>query len=390
MTHIAFLIPTVDRIGGAEQQVLLLAQGLARRNRMVSVIALSGTGGGAEARLRSQGVEFLSLHMRRGMADPRGWIQLRHWIKAHQPDVVHAHLPHAVLMARFSRFVAPVRVLVETIHSPAAGGLLRRFAYRLSAGQPDAIAAVSRAAAEPWLAREMLAEAQLAIIPNGIDLEHWRYDSGLRLAARQRLGLCDEFVWLAVGRLDPVKDHATLIRAFAGLAARARLLIVGAGPLESALRREADELCIGGKVRFFGFQSDVLPWIQAADAFVLSSRWEGLPMAFLEAAACQVPAVFTDIPAMRELFPDRSDRPVVPVGDPAALAAAMNATMETSERERRALGETSRKTVAARYSFSSVLDRWDQTYCTLLALKAHPSRSGVAPSTLRGRTFQLQ
>ena len=67
--HIAFLIPTLDRIGGAEQQVILLARSLARRGRRVSVIALSGTGGDAAADLQSNGIAFVSLRMRKGLAD---------------------------------------------------------------------------------------------------------------------------------------------------------------------------------------------------------------------------------------------------------------------------------------------------------------------------------
>lgn len=388
--HIALLIPTLDRIGGAEQQVILLARSLVRRGWRVSVIALSGTGGDAAVDLQSNGIAFVSLHMRKGLADPRGWIQLHHWIKRNHPDALHSHLPHAVLIARWSRWLAPFRILVETIHSPATGGPLRRFAYRISARQPDAVTAVSHAAAEPWPARRMVQEAQLAIIPNGIDLDHWKLDPKIRRAMRQKLGLGNEFAWLSIGRLDPVKDHATLLRAFARLSSGARLLVAGAGPLESKLRQLTATLGLESRVQFLGFQRDVLPWMQAADAFVLTSRWEGLPVAFLEASSCQLPAVCTDIPAIRELVSDVSGHTLVPVGDSVALAGAMNAMMALPEPDRCALGQQMRHSVATRFSLPSVVDQWEEIYRALLALKPQPTRSGIAPSTSLRSTLQLQ
>jgi len=94
MSHVALIVPGLDRIGGAERQVILLAGGLVKRGWRVSVVALSGTGGNAAAELVSAGVDFLSLEMRKGLADPRGWIRFHRWLKQEQPDVVHAHLPH--------------------------------------------------------------------------------------------------------------------------------------------------------------------------------------------------------------------------------------------------------------------------------------------------------
>lgn len=388
--HIAFLIPTLDRIGGAERQVCLLANGLSSRGWQVSVIALSGSGGDAAAELSSRGIAFLSLHMRKGLADPRGWILLHYWIQRNQPDVLHSHLPHAVLMGRLSRFLTPFRILVETIHSPATGSLVLRSAYRLSRAQPDAITAVSRAAAEPWLDQRLVQEAQLTVIPNGIDLGGWRRDPQLRSATRQSLSLRDEFAWLSVGRLDPVKNHAMLLCALAKLPTHARLIVAGAGPLAGALQSQAAELGIQGKVRFPGFQTDVLPLMQAADAFVLTSHWEGLPMAFLEAASCELPAVVTDIPAMRELAPERSAQTLVPVDDSDALAAAMRAMMGLSECDRVLVGKELRESVAGQFSLEVVLNRWEQTYRDLLAARPQRSRSGLATSVPRGKTFQLQ
>ena len=141
--HIAYLIPTIDRIGGAERQLIHLATGMAHRNYRVTVIALAGSGGHSAQDLSAGNVSFLSLEMRHGLFDPRGWTRLRRWIASAKPDVLHAHLPHAALMARTIRLLAPVRVVIDTIHSPATGSIARRYSYRLTSGLPDVVTAVS-------------------------------------------------------------------------------------------------------------------------------------------------------------------------------------------------------------------------------------------------------
>ena len=130
MSHAALLIPTLDRLGGAERQLILLARGLSGRGWRVSVVALSGSGGAAAEELRGCGVAFLSLGMRKGLADPRGWIRFHRWLRKARPDVVHAHLPHAAWLARWSRLAVPAPVFLDTLHSSSTGGRGRRFGYR--------------------------------------------------------------------------------------------------------------------------------------------------------------------------------------------------------------------------------------------------------------------
>src|SRR4051794_11126095 len=100
MNHVAFVIPTLDRIAGAERQVVLLATSLIKRHWQVSIIALSGTGGDAVGELDDAGATFMSLEMRKGLMDPRGWFRFNRWLKRERPDIIHAHLPHAAWLAR--------------------------------------------------------------------------------------------------------------------------------------------------------------------------------------------------------------------------------------------------------------------------------------------------
>jgi glycosyltransferase involved in cell wall biosynthesis len=368
--HVAMVIPTLDRIAGAERQVMLLAAGMCRRGWRVTVVVLSGACRSAADELCEAGVQFLSLGMRKGLADPRGWTRFIGWLRREKPDVVHAHLPHAAWLARWSRLFAPAPVVIDTLHSSSTGGVGRHLGYRLSRGLPHRVTAVSHSVAESHLAMRMVRRQTMTVLPNGVDVDEWRPDENLRAEVRRELGLEDEFLWLAVGRLDMVKDYPTLLKAMAAVPAPARLVIAGRGPLLNNLARLSAHLGLNERVKFLGFEKSIRRWLQAADGFVLASRWEGLPMALLEAAAFGLPSVATDVPGSREVVLDGETGTLVPPLDASALAWAMTAMMRTPAEARRCMGARARQRVVEQFSLASSLDRWEDLYCDLLSSKS--------------------
>jgi glycosyltransferase involved in cell wall biosynthesis len=345
---------------------MLLAKALRKRGWRVSVVALSGSGRNAATELAEAGVKFFSLEMRKGLADPRGWLRFNRWLRRERPEVVHAHLPHAAWLSRWSRLIAPVPVLIDTLHSSSTGGWGRRFGYRISRRLPDCVTAVSNGVAEAHVNARMARAEALAIISNGIDAEQWRPDAQARAEVRRELGLTDEFLWLAAGRLEPVKDYPAMLKAMRAAPEPARLLIAGSGPMEQELRTLAARLGLNGRVRFLGFRNDLVRWMQAADAFVLSSRWEGLPMGLLEAAACALPAVATDVPGSREALAEGETGWLAPANDMAALARAMARMAQMPAAERRAMGERARRRAAEKFGLDTVASQWEKLYTELL------------------------
>ena len=378
MSHVALVIPGFGRIGGAERQVILLARGLCQRGWRVSVVALSGSGGESAAELTKAGIGFKSLGMRKGLADPRGWLRFNHWLRREKPDVVHAHLPHATWLARWSRLAAPSRALVDTLHTSSTGTRGRQLGYRWSGWLTDKVTAVSQAVAEAYFYAQMVTADKLAVLPNGGDVDAWRPDAAVRKALRNELNLEDEFLWLAVGRLDAVKDYPILLWAMVEVPESAQLVIVGSGPLEGELLRLSTRLGLERRVRFIGFERDVLHWMQTADGFVLSSRLEGLPMGLLEAAACALPAVATDVPGTHEVIVDGETGWLAPTGDAAALAEAMTRLMQTLPEKRRTMGQRARQNVIDRFSLKAVLEQWEALYNELLTRNPKPVRRGRA------------
>src|SRR6185503_8686766 len=117
-----------------------------------------------------------------------------------KPDVLHSHMVHANLMARALRLVTPVPVLVSTIHNIYEGGPLWMAAYRLTNRLVDGMTIISEAAADRFIREGIIPRDLLRVIPNGVDPEPFRAVSGAERAdMRRRLGLRQEFAWLAVG-----------------------------------------------------------------------------------------------------------------------------------------------------------------------------------------------
>lgn len=369
--HIAMVIPTLDAIGGAERQVILLAKELAARGNRVTIVALSGTGIAIGDELSQAGIAFVSLGMRKAWIDPRGWQRYLRWARRNRPDILHSHLPHGTLFARWARLVAPVRVQIDTLHTSRSGGRVQRLGYRVSAFLNNAVTCVSAVVADSAAGAGIALRQYLKILPNGVPLPRLEPEPGV---ASDSQG--EPFRWIAVGRLAPVKDYPTMLRAFAKLPGASLLQIVGSGPEESVLRSLAIQLKIDHRVDFSGFQSDVFPLLRAADAFVLSSRWEGLPVAVLEAAAAGLPVVVTNGPGTREAMLPGETGILVPVGNSAALAEAMASVMNMPGEQRRAMGTRGRKFVEEQFSLDTVVDRWERFYTELLQSRPRPSRRG--------------
>jgi glycosyltransferase involved in cell wall biosynthesis len=383
VTHVAFVIPGIDKLGGAERQVISLAEGLAQRQWCVSVLALSGTGGDAARELMAAGVGFLSLRMRKGIADPCGWIALERWIRRERPDILHAHLPHGAWMARGARLCTPVRVVIDTVHTSATGNRARRMGYRMTGWLSDRVTAVSQAAAAACVDSRTVRTKRVLILPNGIDVETWKPDPAVSAQMRGELRLTDEFLWFAAGRLESVKDYPAMLRAFAGLPKSAHLVVAGGGAQETALRRLVENLGIAPRVRFLGFAWDVRRWMQAADGFVLSSLWEGLPISLLEAGACGLPCVATAVAGTREVVADGRTGCLAQPQDVDSLGRAMARLMQMRPESRLAMGMNARQNIVEQFSLSSVLDRWEALYSELLEANRNPRRSA---SSLGGRT----
>jgi glycosyltransferase involved in cell wall biosynthesis len=359
-------------MGGADSQLLSAAHGMRSRGHEVRIVSLTRLGPmGLEA--QRAGIPTESLEMRRGVPDPRGLVRLARLVRSWRPDVLHSHMVHANLMARVLRLITPVPVMVSTIHNIYEGGRLWMAAYQLTNALVDHVTIVSQAAADRFVRERIVPRSLLTVIPNGVDTEQFRRISReTGRSVRQSLGLEQEFVWLAVGRFEIAKDYPNMLRGFSRVRERfphAVLLLVGRGSLQSETERLAQSLALGSGVRFLGVRDDVAQVMSAADGYVMSSAWEGMPMVLLEAAAAGLPIVATRVGGNHEVVRDGESGFVVPPRDHEVLGRAMLQLMELSETERRSMGDRGRDVIRAHYGLNRVVERWEELYRDVLARK---------------------
>ena len=374
------LIVTGLNRGGAETQIFHLAVGLRSRGWEVRVVSMLN-GGTMSDQFRETGIPLHELGMYRGIPDLRAILRLRRIIQEFRPDVVHSHMVHANLLARMTRLTCSMPALVATIHSVTEGRRWTEIAYRVTDSIGDLTTIICNAAAERYVKVGSVPSERLKVVVNGLPVEQFHRDPKSRATIRRQLGIQDDFVWLAVGRFDPPKDYANLINAVARLRSkRSRLLIAGDGPLRSDIEKLASELKVSARICFLGIRKDIPSLMTAADGYVMSSAWEGLPMVLLEAGASGLPVVATNVGGNAEVVRDGISGYLVPPSDPIDLALVLEKMEQTPPLERAAMGQAGRDLVVAHYSMSSVLDEWESIYRALINKAPHLEYAQVATS----------
>ncbi|MEU5465870.1 glycosyltransferase [Streptomyces althioticus] len=304
-------------VGGAEQQLRLLLRHLPVD---CDVVTLTNPGPVAEG-LRADGVRVLHLGMA-GNRDVGVLPRLVRVIRSGGYDLVHTHLYRACVYGRLAARVAGVRAVVATEHSlgdsQMEGRALTqgvRALYLASERLGSATVAVSPTVADR-LKRWGVPAPRIEVVPNGIELDRFRFDPERRERTRRRLGLPDgAFVVGGVGRLARGKRFDVLVRALARLPEDCWLLLVGGGPEEHLLRRTAHEAGVSGRVLFTGERPAVpdgspgpdLPSLTSAmDLFASPSTEEAFGLAAVEALAAGLPVLHGSCPAIEDLPPDAS------------------------------------------------------------------------------------
>jgi glycosyltransferase involved in cell wall biosynthesis len=312
--NIAHVVDSME-MGGAEKLTATLCRLQRDRGHSASVHCLYEVGVLGED-LRAEGFAVILhrpstfFHLVRGL-----YRSFRH----SRPDVVHCHNATAAIIAAFPARLAGVKTVIVTRHGLVKPPyqIRRELKFALASRWCDWIVAVCEGTRTNLLAAPFAARDRIIHIYNGAT------PANIRAVPQQKKG----FTLLYVGRLAPLKDHATLLEAVARTRAHhpgLQLWIVGDGPLELSLRKLTHELGLNDNVTFFGEQADVSPFMLAADLLVSSSVTEGLPVSLLEAMSVGLPALVTDVGGMGEIARLSGAVTLVPSSDPQGMAAALS------------------------------------------------------------------
>jgi sugar transferase (PEP-CTERM/EpsH1 system associated) len=368
--HVLFAL----RMGGAELGVVKLANGLTH-SRVTTAICSCKPSDSLKTRLAPE-VSLIEFDRRDGQ-DPRLVLQLARLFRRERPDIVHTHSWGTLLEGFVAARLAGVPHVVHgehgTMEMRGRSVWLQRWAWK----RADRVLSVSSRLAESMSAHVRYPLDRIRVIRNGIDTD--RFSPEHRLSARAALGFdTDDVVVGTAGRLVPVKDHATLLRALGSLRSRGRrfkALIAGEGPLREPLLAAAEDEKLTGSVQFLGARDDIERVLAACDVFVLSSVSEGLSNTILEAMASGVAVVATHVGGADELVEDGRTGLLVPPSNPNRLAEAIESLLSDAPR-RRAMGLAGRQRARQEFSLERMVAAYEALYSGLVD-GPRPSRSGT-------------
>jgi glycosyltransferase involved in cell wall biosynthesis len=298
-------------------------------------------------------------------------LELTRIFLAEKPDIVHTHSSKAGILGRLAAVLSGVPVVVHTYHGfgfhdrqPAFVKNLYVILERLCARFTDALVFVSKAniayAADhgivhPQDAVLIRSGVKLAGLPAPVDAAKLKMSAGIGM---------HKLLVVSVGNLKPQKNADDFVSAAASVLAEvpeARFVFLGDGPQRRALEARAFTLGLEGKVLFLGWRRDTAEWLAAADVFVLTSLWEGLPRSLVEAMKSGLPAVCYATDGVTDLIRNGENGFMVEPGDHAALAARVTALLK-DEPQRKALGGAAASSIGPEFDIDGMVRSQEALY----------------------------
>lgn len=375
---VAHLVTRLD-LGGAQQNTLHTVRHLNRA--FFEPLLICGPGGmlDDEARADPSFRMIFVDSLQRDISpihDLLALLELTRIFLAEKPDILHTHSSKAGILGRLAAALAGVPVVVHTYHgfgfhdrqpSPVKG--LYVLLERLCARFTDALVFVSRAniayAAEHSIARPeeaVLIRSGVALsgLPAPVDAAKLKMSAGV--------GMHKPLV-VSIGNLKPQKNVGDLLEA-AALSLRdvpeARFVFIGDGPQRRALEARAFALGLNDRFIFLGWRRDAAQWLAAADVFAMTSLWEGLPRALVEAMKSGRPAVCYATDGVLDLIKDGENGFTVAPGDHAALAARVTALLKDAPLRKR-IGEAAASAIGPDFDIDGMVRAQEALYARLLA-----------------------
>lgn len=334
MKRIAFFIPTLHG-GGAEKVVINLLKVIQYQD--IALDLVMATAEGPYLNSIPQSVRAIDLAAGRVV---KAILPLSKYLQDNRPQALISHMNHANLVAvaanRLSSFKTQVILVEHNTLSASKSKLLRAklvpLLMKLIYPQADKIVGVSQAVSRDLESELGLTQQTVATIYNPVVDE--------QLLAQARAPLDHPWfqentppVFLAVGRLTPQKDFATLIEAFALVRKKvaAKLIILGEGECRTELETRIEQLGLEQDVGLPGFVDNPYAYMSRAKSLILSSRWEGLGNVLIEAMACGCPVIATDCPSgPNEILAAGKYGHLVSIGNPEELSIAILQVLKTS------------------------------------------------------------
>ncbi|RDU37125.1 hypothetical protein DRW41_10605 [Neobacillus piezotolerans] len=343
-------------LGGAEIMVEHLSVALASNKMDILVVSLYEYHSAITERLEDQKIPILFLNKKKGF-DFKVFFRLYKLLKEKKPDAIHTHLftmPYAIPAA----FFAKVPIKVHTVHNIAKeevgkfGRKINWFCYKFMKVIPVSISPIIK---NSIIQEYRLSDNQVPMIYNGINLEECieknEYGENNRLIKI-----------LHIGRFSEQKNHIGLINSFKLVHEKAPntvLKLIGTGELEKRIRVRVKELNLESSVEFLGSISNVYPYLNEADIFVLPSLWEGMPISLIEAMGTGVPIVATAVGGIPDMIEDNKTGLLVGINDGKISEALLKLIYDITLQEKLGIAA---KVASSRFSSKKMAIKYEMLY----------------------------
>ncbi|OGJ86034.1 MAG: hypothetical protein A2268_03385 [Candidatus Raymondbacteria bacterium RifOxyA12_full_50_37] len=378
----AHIITRLDR-GGSTDNTLYSA--LFADKAAFEVFVVSGPTdhpeGAIQKRARAEGVIFLTINAMGREINPirdiLACIKLFSFIKKHRIKIVHTHTSKAGIVGRIAAFFAYVPAIVHTPHghvfwgyySPAFTRLFM-ITEKICGWLGHSLVALTQAEKDDYVRLKVEQEKKITIAPSGLELSLYRKTEGAQ--ARATLGIAhNAFVIGTVARFEKIKNHATLLKAATLLCDRKIDFIwvfVGDGVLLPGFKKEAQEAGLLQHMIFTGWRDDIPAILPAFDIFVLASLNEGMGRVFVEAQACGLPVVGSDVCGIANVVKNNKTGILVKPDDSASIAETIG-KLHADPELRKTMGSEALAAIAEEYNVHAMVHGLETLYRDLLMKK---------------------
>ena len=358
--RIIFISTGIKCHGGAEVQLRRVATGL-RKNKghQIAVISFLKTTPVMEEEFKRHSIHVESLGLEKGQIKILAFWKLIKFLWSWKPDVIISFQYAANIIARLSRLFYRTKLVVTSIRGEFFGSELRNKIFKLTNFLSHHDVTNSKITYHRLLDQKILNKKQSSYIHNGIIIQSPQLHS---TDIRESLEVTpNEFMWLAVGRFVQQKDYPTLIQAFAILEKRvpcSKLYIAGGGQPDAEIQKLIYKYDLSQKVTFLGRRSDINNLLVSADAFVQSSKLEGLPNTIMEAMLCSKIIVATNAGGSEELISHGKNGYISDVGDIDSLAENMYLAYNLNTSDKQKMQSQAFLRLKENFDINTIVDKW--------------------------------
>ena len=360
--RIAFCITDLDP-GGAERALFHIVTRLDRQKWDPHVFSV--TGGVVADWFQKEQIPVKSFDST-GLPKYKVINWLAFELRQFKPEIVHGFLFHGNIVSRIAGWRAGISIRLAGHRVAEREKKWHLWVDRITKRLVTKHICVSRGVADHICANLRINPSQIRVIPNGIESQSAPPQV---TSVRSELGIPEEAkLVLAVGRLHRQKGFSDLISAFSGIVQQyqdAHLVIVGDGPERDALISQIRNFQLESHITLTGYRNDVAELMHAADLFVLSSHWEGMPNVVMQAMASGRPVVATAVEGIDELLTDEVSGLVVPRGKPSDLQKSILRLLNNPEFSRQ-LSRRAQDVVEKEFTWERAVEMYDELFASLV------------------------